>query len=56
MSCGRLTELLAEMSELAQLEAGNVRFNRRPINLHGILTDAIAALPALPDRHGRGHA
>ena len=28
-SCGRLTEVLAQMSELSQLELGKVRFNRR---------------------------
>ena len=48
ISCGRLTEVLAQMSELAQLELGKVRFHRRPISLHGILTDAVGALPALP--------
>ncbi len=47
-SCGRLTVVLAEMSELAQLELGRVRFNRLPVSLHRILTDAVEALPALP--------
>ena len=47
-SCGRLTEVLAEMSELSLLELGEVRFNRRPVSLHQILTDAVEALPALP--------
>ncbi len=49
-SCGRLSTLLAEMSDLSQLEAGAAPFNRSTVNLHAILTETITALPALADR------
>jgi signal transduction histidine kinase len=49
-SCGRLSAIIAEMSELSQLEAGTVRFNRKSLDLASVLSDAIAALPDLPDR------
>ena len=49
-SCGRLSTLLAEISDLSQLEAGTAPFNRGTVNLHAVLTDTIAALPELPDR------
>src|SRR6478672_13674834 len=44
-SCGRLSALLAEMSDLSGLEAGSAPFNRGPIELRTILSDAIATLP-----------
>jgi light-regulated signal transduction histidine kinase (bacteriophytochrome) len=49
-SCGRLSMLLAEMSELSNLEAGTGAFNRSSIDLHALLAEAIAALPDVPDR------
>jgi two-component system cell cycle sensor histidine kinase PleC len=44
-SCARLAGVLAEMSELAQLESRTAPMNRGTVNLHAILTAAIAALP-----------
>src|SRR3954464_11001731 len=49
-SCGRLTVLLPEVSELSSLEAGTSPLNRQPADLHQILRDAVAQLPPLPDR------
>jgi len=49
-SCGRLSALLAEVSELAQLESGAAPFNRSTVNLRSILTDAITSLPDQQDR------
>ena len=49
-SCARLSGLVGEISDLSNLEAGTAPFNRASANLHGILEQAIAALPALPDR------
>ena len=45
-----MSELLAEISELSQLESGTAPFNRGTVNLHAILSDAIGALPELQDR------
>jgi|SRR5579872_4156506 len=52
-SCGRLTALLAEVSELSGLEAGTVTFNKQSTDLNTVLQTAIAHLPALPDREVR---
>jgi signal transduction histidine kinase len=49
-SCGRLSALTGEMSDLANLEAGTATFNRRPLELGALLDEVIAALPPLPDR------
>ena len=49
-SCARLSALLAEMSELGNLEGGTATFNRAPIDLRALLTDTVASLPPLPDR------
>ena len=49
-SCGRLSSLVAEMSELSSLEAGSSPFNRSSVDVDVFLRDAIAALPQLPDR------
>lgn len=48
-SCARLSALVAEMSDLATIEAGTAPINRAPVNLHALLEEAIAALPALAD-------
>ncbi len=49
-SCGRLSAVLAELSELARLESGTAPFNRSSVDLSSVLSDAISSLPALPDR------
>jgi signal transduction histidine kinase len=49
-SCGRLSALLVEMSDLANLEAGTATFNRSAVDLRGVLIDAIASLPPAADR------
>jgi signal transduction histidine kinase len=49
-SCGRLSGLIAEMSDLATLEGGNAMFNRSSVEVGPLLADAIASLPPLPDR------
>ena len=48
-ACGRVTALVAEMSDLANLEAGTATPNRSSLDLRALLADAIAALPPLPD-------
>lgn len=47
-SCGRLTSLVAEMSELSNLEAGTTPFKRAPIDLRALISDAITDLPEVP--------
>jgi signal transduction histidine kinase len=49
-SCGRLTALVTEMSDLSGLEAGSAAINRAPLDLSALLRDVIVALPELPDR------
>lgn len=50
-ACGRLTDLINEMSEFAKLESADTTLNRTPTDLRALLADAIAALPAVvPDR------
>jgi signal transduction histidine kinase len=49
-SCARLSQLLAEVSELAHLEAGTVAFSRSAVDLRTLLADMIATLPDLRDR------
>src|SRR5829696_1924765 len=49
-SCTRLSALIAEVSELANLEAGTAPFNKSSADLHRALRDAVNALPALTDR------
>lgn len=49
-SCGRLSHVLAELSELSQLESGTAPFNRSTVDLTPLLADVVAALPELPDR------
>jgi signal transduction histidine kinase len=48
-ACARLSALLVEMSDLANLEAGTATFNRSGVNLREILSDAIASLPPAGD-------
>ncbi len=50
-SCGRLSALTGEMSDLSALEAGTAAFKKAPVDIRSILTAAIEALPPLPDRN-----
>lgn len=49
-SCGRLSGLVSEMSDLSALEAGTATFNRSTIDLRDVLREVVAALPPVPDR------
>jgi K+-sensing histidine kinase KdpD len=49
-ACGRLSALVAEMSEVSNLEAGTAPFNKSAADLRAILREAVAELPPLPDR------
>lgn len=49
-SCGRLSALVSEMSDLSSLEGGTAALNRGSLDLTALLQEVIAALPALPDR------
>ena len=49
-ACGRLSGLLVEVSDLANLEAGNTSLNRQRADLRRILQQAVDQLPAVPDR------
>ncbi len=49
-SCGRLSGLVAEMSELSSLEAGSSAFNRSDLDVTALLREVIEALPPIPDR------
>ena len=48
-SCARLSGLVAEMSDLSNLEAGTAALNRSTVDLRAIVEEAIAALPPLAD-------
>ncbi len=48
-SCGRLSGLVAEMSDLSALEAGSAPFNRATLDLSALLRDVIGSLPPPPD-------
>ena len=49
-SCGRLSALVGEMSDLSGLDGGTATFNSATLDLGGMLTEAAGALPELPDR------
>jgi signal transduction histidine kinase len=49
-SCGRLSALLAEVSDLSGLEAGTATFNRADVDLRALLNESVAALPELQSR------
>ena len=49
-SCGRLSALVAEMSDLSALEGGTASLNRGRVVLGQIVGEVISALPELPDR------
>jgi K+-sensing histidine kinase KdpD len=49
-ACARLSGLLAEVSELSNLEAGTLPLNKGPVDLSAVIKDAVNNLPPLPDR------
>jgi two-component system cell cycle sensor histidine kinase PleC len=49
-SCGRMSALLADVSELSLLESGKAPFNKSAIELPRLLKEIIAEVPELPDR------
>lgn len=49
-SCGRLSALVSEMSDLSALEGGTAGLNRGRVVVGQMLGEAISALPELPDR------
>ena len=49
-SCARLTALLTEVSDLANLEGGAAPFNGQAADLNRSLREAVEQLPPLPDR------
>jgi signal transduction histidine kinase len=48
-SCGRLSQLLAEMSDLAHIEAGDAPLKRQKIDVASMLREVVDGLPAGPD-------
>ena len=49
-SCGRLSALVSEMSDLSALEAGTAGLNRGRVAITPLLQEVIGSLPELPDR------
>jgi K+-sensing histidine kinase KdpD len=49
-SCGRLSALLTEVSDLSSLESGTAPINKQTIDLRAAVRAAVAQLPPLPDR------
>ena len=49
-SCARLSALLAEVSDLSNLEAGTAPLNKGAVDLNALIRDAVKNLPPLPDR------
>lgn len=49
-SCGRLSALVTEMSDLSGLEGGTASFNAASLDLVALLDEVVANLPPLPDR------
>ena len=49
-SCGRLSGLLTEVSDLSNLEGGTAPLTRQKTDLHAALRHAVEQLPPLPDR------
>jgi len=52
-SCGRLSGLVAELSDLSALEGDRATFTSTTIALDGLLAEQVASLPELPDREVR---
>jgi signal transduction histidine kinase len=49
-SCARLAALVAEVSELSNLEGGTLTYNRQQTDVRAAIRTAAAQLPPLPDR------
>jgi signal transduction histidine kinase len=49
-SCARLSALVAEMSDLSNLEAATATFNRTETSVRTVLAEAVAGVPDVPDR------
>jgi signal transduction histidine kinase len=49
-SCARLSALVAEVSELSNLEGGTLTFNKQQTDVRAALRAAVPGLPPLPDR------
>jgi two-component system, OmpR family, sensor histidine kinase VicK len=49
-SCARLSALVAEMSDLSNLEGGTASVNRATVDLRTVIQEGIAALPPMTDR------
>jgi signal transduction histidine kinase len=49
-SCGRLAALIAELSELSNVEAGHVPLDRRDVDLFGLLAEVAASVQEGADR------
>lgn len=49
-SCGRLSALVSEMSDLSGLEGGTAGLNRANVDLAEVLRQAVEALPPMADR------
>jgi signal transduction histidine kinase len=49
-ACGRLSALVAEMSDLSSLETGTAPINKAKMNVGGALAEAVAGLEELPER------
>ena len=49
-SCGRLSALVAEMSDLSNLEGGTAAVNRSTVDLRALVGEVIATLPPTSDR------
>jgi signal transduction histidine kinase len=52
-SCARLSALVAEVSELSNLEGGTLPFNMSQTDVRGAVRQAVEQLPPLPDREVR---
>lgn len=52
-SCGRLSGLVAELSELSGLETETATLNRSPLDLRELLKETVQSLPPLQDREIR---
>ncbi|MEO5894811.1 MAG: HAMP domain-containing sensor histidine kinase [Vicinamibacterales bacterium] len=52
-SCGRLSALVTEMSDLGHLEGGTAPFARATVDLPALLAEVVAALPPTSDRDVR---
>lgn len=48
-SCGRLSVLLSEMSDVAGIESGKTTFRSSAVDLRRVMTEAIESLPPLTD-------